>query len=86
VFGLSNQCSIVNRINLSTIEKKFGTRVRYAYIGRLCQRLTDFYKFYEKSYEPDFIWSSTYKSDYFRDEKILVFINLVETPRFKTGA
>jgi hypothetical protein len=32
------------------------------------QRLTDFYKFYEKSYEPDFIWSSTYKSDYFRDE------------------
>jgi hypothetical protein len=24
---LSNQCSIVNRINLSTIEKKFGTRV-----------------------------------------------------------
>jgi hypothetical protein len=67
VFGLSNQCSIVNRINLSTIEKKFGTRVRYA-IGRLCQRLTDFYKFYEKSYEPDFIWSSTYKSDYFRDE------------------
>jgi hypothetical protein len=52
VFGLSNQCSIVNRINLSTIEKKFGTRVRYAYIGRLCQRLTDFYKFYEKSYDP----------------------------------
>jgi hypothetical protein len=83
VFGLSNQCSIVNRINLSTIEKKFGTRVRYAYIGRLCQRLTDFYKFYEKSYEPDFIWSSTYKSDYFRDEKFLVFLNLVETPRFK---
>jgi hypothetical protein len=55
--------------------------VRYAYIGRLCQRLTDFYKFYEKSYEPDFIWSSTYKSDYFRDKKILVFIN--PTPRFK---
>jgi hypothetical protein len=73
VFGLSNQCSIVNRIGLSTIEKKFGTRVRYAYIGRLCQRLTDFYKFYEKSYEPDFIWSSTYKSDYFRDEKIFIY-------------
>jgi hypothetical protein len=49
---LSNQCSIVNRINLSTIEKKFGTRVRYAYIGRLCQRLTDFYKFYENLTSP----------------------------------
>jgi hypothetical protein len=84
VFGLSNQCSIVNRIGLSTIEKKFGTLLRYAYIGRLCQRLTDFYKFYE-ILRTDFIWSSTYKSDYFRDEKILVFIN-PETPRFKTGA
>jgi hypothetical protein len=31
VFGLSNQCSIVNRINLSTIEKKFGTRVLCLY-------------------------------------------------------
>jgi hypothetical protein len=59
--------------------------VRYAYIGRLCQRLTDFYKFYEKSYEADFIWSSTYKSDYFRDEKFGISI-LVETPRFKIGA
>jgi len=69
VFGLSNQCSVVNRISLSTIEKKFKIRVRYAYRGRLCQRLTDFYKFYEKSYEPDLIWSSTYKSDSFRKVK-----------------
>jgi hypothetical protein len=26
--------------------------VRYAYIGRLCQRLTDFYKFYENLTNP----------------------------------
>jgi hypothetical protein len=52
VFGLSNQCSIVNRIGLSTIEKKFGTRVRYAYIGRLCQRLTDFTNFMKNLTNP----------------------------------
>jgi hypothetical protein len=79
VFGLSNQCSIVNRIGLSTM--KFGTLcVRYAYMGRLCQRLTDFYKFM-KILRTRFYLSSTYKSDYFRDEKNL-YLN-PETPRFK---
>jgi hypothetical protein len=51
---LSNQCSIVNRI-ISVQLRRNLELVCYAYIGRLCQRLTDFYKFYEKSYEPDFI-------------------------------
>jgi hypothetical protein len=48
---LSNQCSIVNRIGLSTIEKKFEL-VCVMLIGRLCQRLTDFYKFYENLTNP----------------------------------
>jgi hypothetical protein len=75
VFGLSNQCSIVNRIGLSTIEKKFGTLcVRYAYIGRLCQRLTDFYKFYEKSYEPILFGVQLIKATIFVTKKFL-FIN-----------
>jgi hypothetical protein len=82
VFGLSNQCSIVNRINLSTIEKKFGTRVRYAYIGRLCQRLTDFYKFYENLTNPILFGVQLIKATIFVT-KIFVFLNLVETPRFK---
>jgi hypothetical protein len=79
VFGLSNQCSIVNRINL-TIEKKFGTRVRYAYIGRLCQRLTDFYKFYENLTSPILFGVQFIKATIFVT-KILVFLNPGQKPQ-----
>jgi hypothetical protein len=69
VFGLSNQCSIVNRIGLSTIEKKFEL-VCYAYIGRLCQQISTNFK---KILRTRFYLSSTYKSDYFRDENFGIY-------------
>jgi DNA-directed RNA polymerase beta' subunit len=61
-FGLSNQHSILKRIGLGSSLKIFKNPVPYPYQGRLCQRLTGFYKSYNQHYEPRFSNSAVYQN------------------------
>ena len=64
-FGLSSQPSLLNRMGLWSNLKTFKDTVPSLYRGRLCQRLTGFYKSYSQHYEPLFSDSALYQTSHF---------------------